>query len=60
MGIEDAARSVGLSYQTLRKAVERQELPVVKEGRRVLVTVASLRRWLESKEETWRCSPTGM
>jgi excisionase family DNA binding protein len=52
---KQASRETGIPYSTLRDAVHRGELPVIKigvEGRAWFLERADVDRWLESRKET--------
>lgn len=46
--VADAAHMVGLSQQSVRAAIDRQELRAKRLGVRVLIPVGDLRAWVES------------
>lgn len=47
VSIADAARLSGVGRSSLYEAIGRGELPIRKRGRRSLVMVDDLRRWIE-------------
>jgi excisionase family DNA binding protein len=49
VGLDDAARMVGLSRRTLSRWIAAGELPVRRVGRRVLVTPADLAERVEGR-----------
>ncbi len=50
VSVEDAARRAGVSRTFLYQRISSGELPTVKVGKRRLVRVEALRRWLKSLE----------
>ena len=48
-----AAHYLSLSYWTIRDMVSRGEIPHVRAGRRVLVDVRDLDRWIDQNKEVW-------
>jgi len=53
-GLTRAARDLGLSRHTLRRAIDQGELPTYVIGRRARVKVSDLRAWLESHRQRRR------
>jgi excisionase family DNA binding protein len=51
VGLEDAAKLIGISGRTLWTMVDRGEVPHVKLGGRLLFRVESLDKWLEEREQ---------
>lgn len=45
--LQDAATYLGISYWTVRDLINRQEMPAVRIGRRVMVDVTDLNRFIE-------------
>ena len=52
IGINHLAERLGLSRRTIRKILARGELPSLHIGRRRLVRLSDLRRWLAGEEPT--------
>ena len=48
-----ASRYLSLSYWTIRDMVSRGEIPHVRAGRRVLIDVRDLDRWIDQNKEVW-------
>ena len=48
--LRDAATYLGISYWTVRELINRQEMPAVRIGRRVMVDVADLNRFIEANK----------
>ncbi len=48
-----ASRYLSLSYWTMRDMVSRGEIPHVRAGRRVLIDVRDLDRWIDQNKEVW-------
>lgn len=46
--LKDAAAMVGLHADTLRKAINKRDLPAKKSGRKILVKVTDLDAWVDS------------
>ena len=53
LSVEEAAASVGLSRDLLDEIIRDGDLRVVRAGRRVLVPVRELERWLERAARVW-------
>jgi excisionase family DNA binding protein len=51
IGINHLAERLGLSRRTVHRILARGELPSIRIGRRRLVRLSDLRRWLASYEE---------
>ena len=51
IGINHLAQRLGLSRRTVHRILARGELPSIRIGRRRLVRLSELRRWLSSYEE---------
>lgn len=49
-GLRDAATYLGISYWTIRDLIDRQALPAVRIGRRVMLDVADLNRFIEANK----------
>lgn len=52
VGIADGARIVGVCEKTIENAIKNGELARVRIGRRVLVRVSDLEKWLERNTAT--------
>ena len=50
LSVEDAARRAGIGRTFLYQAISSGRLPSIKLGKRRLVRIEALRRWLESLE----------
>lgn len=50
IGLGHLAQRLGISLRTVRRMIERGELPVIKVGRRTLVELAEVRKWLAGCE----------
>lgn len=50
--LPDAARATGLSARTIQAAIYSGDLPAIRVGRRVLLSPAAVRTWLDSKQTT--------
>ena len=50
VGIRDAAGVLGLSHRTVQSMAKRGDLPSFKVGGRRLLSVAALRRWVETRQ----------
>lgn len=48
--LHDAATYLGISYWTVRELINRQEMPAVRIGRRVMVDIADLNRFIEGNK----------
>jgi len=48
-----ASQYLSLSYWTIRDMVSRGEIPHVRAGRRVLIDVRDLNRWIDQNKEVW-------
>lgn len=46
LSVSDAAKRLGIGRNSAYEAIKRGELPHLKVGRRVLIPVAALERWL--------------
>ena len=53
LSVEEAAASVGLSRDLLDALIRDGDLRVVRAGRRVLVPVRELERWLDRAARVW-------
>ena len=51
IGITQLAERLGLSRRTIHRVLARGELPSIRIGRRRLVRLSELRRWLSGYEE---------
>lgn len=51
LSVREAGAALGLSPRTVEELVRLGQVPVVRIGRRVLLPVAGLRRWLERSTE---------
>lgn len=49
--IAQAAQDTGLSQDTIRQAVLKGDLPAKRAGRRILVKVADLEKWIDQLED---------
>jgi excisionase family DNA binding protein len=49
MSIQDAAKIIGISRQSAYRAVDRGEIPILRIGRRKLVPVHALERFLRGE-----------
>lgn len=45
----EAAEMIGVSVPTLRQLTHRADFPVVRVGRRYLIPIAGLQRWLDEQ-----------
>ena len=50
VGVDEAGRLLGLSGETISRAIRAGELPAARFGRAVRVVVTSLSEWAKSKE----------
>jgi len=50
IGLKHLADKLAVSRRTVHRIIERGELPTLKIGRRRLVRLAELRRWLDGRE----------
>jgi excisionase family DNA binding protein len=50
--VREAAKQCGLSERTIHSAIQRGDLKVLRVGRRVLVTPASLEKYLNTGKST--------
>lgn len=48
--LHDAAAYLGISYWTVRELINRHAIPAVRIGRRVMVDVADLNRFIEANK----------
>ncbi len=53
LDLQAAAHYLSLSYWTIRDMVSRGEIPHVRAGRRVLIDVRDLDRWIDRNKEVW-------
>ena len=51
-GIRHLAERLGISRRTVHRIIARGELPTVRIGRRRLIRVSELHRWLDGQETT--------
>ena len=49
--IAQAAQDTGLSQDTIRQAVLKGDLPAKRVGRRIIVKVADLTKWIDQLED---------
>lgn len=47
--VQEASEALGLHHLTVRRAIDRGELPAVRVGRRILIPRKALEAFLESK-----------
>jgi excisionase family DNA binding protein len=59
IGINHLAERLGLSRRTIHRILARGELRALKIGRRRLVRLAELRRWLDGRETPALPEPNG-
>lgn len=52
IGITALADRLSVSTRTVRRIVDRGELPVVRIGRRVVIRLAEVSRWLDGRQTT--------
>lgn len=51
VSVDEAARMVGLSSQTIRQEVNTLRLPASRIGRTIRIKVADLNAWLDAQEQ---------
>lgn len=51
VSVAEAARMVGLDQTTIRAAINARALPAKRHGRKILVPVAGLQKWLDALED---------
>ena len=51
VSVAEAARMVGLDQTTIRSAINARSLPAKRHGRKILVPVAGLRKWVDGLED---------
>ena len=49
--VREAAAYSTLSERTVRYAIERQELPALRHGRRLVLRIVDVDRWLEGQRQ---------
>lgn len=54
LSLDETAEAVGLSRRKLQQLIAANELPVKRVGRRVVVPIDSLRKWLADRAEGGR------
>lgn len=51
LNVADAADHVSVSEGTIREAINKGKLPAKRNGRRILIKVVDLDKWLDSLED---------
>lgn len=49
--VAGAAAAVSVSQDTIREAINKRQLPAKKTGKRILIKVTDLEKWLDSLED---------
>jgi excisionase family DNA binding protein len=57
VSIEEAARQYGLSKSTFRRAIQSRQLRAARVGRRIVIRISELEKWLASLEPGDRPDP---
>lgn len=59
VGVSEAARLMDVDPMTIRRLAQRQEIPVVRIGRRVLFRREDLERWAAEQAAPWQPATEG-
>ena len=52
VSVKDAAALTSFSEYEIRSAINKEELPVIKRGRRIAILVPDLTAWLQSQRQS--------
>ena len=59
LSVSEAADTLGVSRSRMNQIVKIKGFPTVQVGKRMLVSVKGLERWVEEQAEKGWCSPEG-